>query len=169
MLFLLAQPAQAATIVAGVQLTVNPDDTVTVTSNGTSQFFGNVGSAGNFGFVGGWGASSDQITWRDTMSTNIATLNAGGLQVLTPGGTANGSILGLLELSASSELGNALVNQFGEGRFAFSSLAVETPTTEFYFEGSAMIVTVPEPAPSLLGAAALAVLFVLRSVRKGRI
>jgi hypothetical protein len=160
-------PQDTPTVISGLVLEVNTanGNSVTIIDGGTPVAFGSVGSAGDFDFVNGWGASSGTLTWRDTGGSTAATLDASGMHVPVADRVANGAISGVVTLTGSTALGTALASQLGEGTSPFSSLVAESATTEFYLEGT---VTVPEPTSALLGWSALLVLTTLRSVRSTR-
>lgn len=159
-----------ATLIDGMELAVDRfANTVTVNYGGNARAFGAAGDAGLFSLMNGWKVVSDSLTWRNTMSSTVATLYAPGLNVPTGGLSADSSnIIGSAELGGTSTLATLLANQYGNGTSAFKSFASSSPSTIFYLEG---VVTVPEPGVTALAATALAVLLGLRgldAVRKRR-
>ena len=144
---LFAASAWAGPIRANMQLTVNPDDTVTITSMGSATFAGSVGSnAGSpFPYLNGWGHASGFTQWTDTNSTPTLRVDGNGVSVLNSGGIANsnGAIQnGGLTLTGNTTLGAALRASNGVGSSPFTS-TVATGSVNFTVSGT---VTVAPPA-----------------------
>lgn len=156
---------EEVTIVRGLFLEVDSSTfDVTVLFGGDPLVFGDVGDAGSFSLENGWRIETGDLSWRDANSLITASLDRGGFNVPQSGLMADGDIIGSATIDATSSLGFTLVDQFGEGTFNFSSLAAASPTTEFYFEGTVIIV--PEPSSTLLGLTGLGLLSILRPVRR---
>lgn len=152
-----------ATLLDNVDLDVDSStNAVTVFWSGDPVAFGNVGEAGTFSLLNGWKVASDSRTWFDGSSNIAATLFAPGLNVPVGGRIATSNTTGSLALSGTTVLGGALKNFFGDGTWAFSSLAAQSPTTDFWVQG---VVTIPEPTAGLAGASALLVIALLRAGR----
>lgn len=160
--------AQAVTILSGILLTVGTNDAVTIDRGGSPTFFGNVGTAGSYGFQNGWGVQSGTITWRDTNGATAATLSASGVSVPVTNRIANsnGSIVGSVTLVGSEELGAALRAALGVGTSGFVSLAAQS-NIDFEFSGTATVL--PEPSSNGLACAAVLTLALLARARgRGR-
>jgi hypothetical protein len=150
-----------ATILQDIDLDVNSNtDVVTVVYSGDAVGFGGVGRAGRFSLMNGWQVASDSRTWFDAGANVAATLFAAGVDVPVGGRIATSNTTGSHVLAGSTTLGAALESQFGDGTWAFTSLAAKSHTTNFWFAGS---VTVPEPPAALAGSCALLVLVLLRA------
>jgi hypothetical protein len=132
--------ASAAVMIAGIQLTVALDNTVTITGQGSSQFFGDVGTAGNYPFIAGWGVSSGTITWKDTNGNTAATLDSTGVHVPVSGRIANsnGTKTGSVVLTASQGTGATLRGFFGGGVHAFT-MGAASGSLFYEFSGTATI------------------------------
>lgn len=152
--------AKQVTLLDGLDLDVDSNTkVVSVVYSGSPLAFGDVGTAGTFSLLNGWKVAADSMTWLDASSNVAATLFAPGLNVPVSGRVATSNTTGSLELGGSTTLGAALVSQFGDGTWAFSSLAAQSPTTNFWLDGW---VTIPEPGSGLTGSSALLVLALLR-------
>ena len=136
-----AQPAAAAVVIEGVDLTVAPNNTVTVTSSGSPQYFGSVGSAGNYGFINGWGVSSGQITWTDNNASVAATLNGTGMHVPVSGRIANsnGSISGSVVMTVSPAFGAVLRGLIPAGQPTHYESSIASGSVEFQVGGTATV------------------------------
>jgi hypothetical protein len=140
------------TIINGLFLEVeSTTGAVTVLSSGNPVLFGDVGDAGDLALLNGWSMKvGDEVVWFDGGPPDeAASLDFRGLHVPVSGRMANSTPFSLFELSASPLIGLALANQFGVGQWAFDSQnfagskVAQSPTTRFYLEGTAQIVTDP--------------------------
>ena len=146
---LLVSPAFAGTVITGLSLSVEGNDTVTVHNTGTSAFAGGVGDAGYYDYINGWGYESGSILWKDTNRKDTLRLDDSGIDVLNEGGIANsnGSKSGTVQLTGSRVLGAALRAQAGVGTdLAFTS-TISRGSVDFKVSGT---VTIAETLPSIV-------------------
>lgn len=145
---LFAVSAWAGPIRSGMQVTVNSDDSVTITSMGSATFPGSVGSASGspFPYVGGWGHSSGSTLWNDTNNNDTLRFDAAGANILNSGGIANsnGNIVSdNLVLNGSTVLGAALRASNGVGTSAFTSTVSTNTTSSINFTVSGTVTVAP--------------------------
>ncbi len=151
MLSLASTALMAGPVVSGVQLTVNPDDTVTITNQGGSAFPGSVGAGGLDPYINGWSVTSGTINWTDTNGTPTLRMNSSGINVLNAGGIANsnGNKTGSVVLAGDTTLGAALRASLGVGSSPFTSTAVQNGGTAFTITGTANVMALAGTNPDI--------------------
>jgi cysteine-rich repeat protein len=132
-------------VISGVQLEVDSTDAVTIVNSGNHIPFGNVGVAGDFGLLNGWGVVSnfDILRWTDGGSPTIevASLDFQGMHVPMSGKVASATAFGLMPLTGSPTLGAALRSELGEGaNMPFQSVVAQSSSTSFVIAGFVTIV-----------------------------
>jgi hypothetical protein len=121
LLFALVQPSSAVTVYGSLHLSVDSEDNVTVLSLGVAQVFGDVGSAGEFGFINGWGISSGSVTWYHSRANPAAVLTSTGMFIPLTNQLANVPPFGSVNVTGSPTLGAALRQTYGPGSHSYTS------------------------------------------------
>jgi hypothetical protein len=121
LLLALVQPSSAVTVYGSLNLSVDSDDNVTVLSLGVAQVFGVVGSAGEYGFINGWGVSSNSVTWFHSQANPAAVLSSSGMSIPVTNQLANVPPFGSVNVTGSPTLGAALRQTYGTGSHSYTS------------------------------------------------
>ncbi|MCP3935212.1 MAG: DUF11 domain-containing protein [Actinomycetia bacterium] len=105
-------------MITGIDIDVGNDNSVTVNTAGTLQAFGQVGNAGTYAFLDGWGWASGSAEWKDVNGDTVVRIDsADGLIVPANDriSDGSGSLVGSVQLNGDATLGAEFRRAFGTG------------------------------------------------------
>ena len=138
-LLALAQPSNAVTLVNSLVLEVDENNQVTVVSGGSTvpMPFNTVVRAGSYPFINGWGVSSGEANWFDSVA-HVLRLNSSGVFVPVDNRLSGSFVTGSVTITGSTALGAALRQSLGAGTSSFISTSAQG-TIPYEFSGTVTI------------------------------